>query len=68
MVEDKPLKSSYFKLYNLTFDHNITIAEAIEKGWDGLTFRRTLFRETLELWNSHKMTWSQSCPGWGIGF
>ena len=67
-VEDKQLKSSYFKLYNLSFDHNITMVEAIEKGWEALTFRRTLFCETLELWTSLKMTWSQFCPGWGIRF
>ena len=42
----------YPRLYNLCFDHNITVAEAIEKGWSGFRFRRTLHGETLELWES----------------
>lgn len=39
----------------LSFDHNITVAEALSKGWQGLKFHRTLYVETLDLWNNLRM-------------
>lgn len=54
-VDDKPLKIAYSRLYFLCFDHNIAMAEAIQKGWEGFRFRRNLHGETLELWRNLKM-------------
>ena len=34
-VGSKPLKDAYPRLYNISFDHNISVAEAIQKGWGG---------------------------------
>ena len=48
-VDDKPLKEAYPRLYDICFDHNITVEEAIQKGWHGFKFRRTLHGETLGL-------------------
>lgn len=53
-VGDKPLKFSYPRLYLLSFDHNISVANAVAKGWERFSFRRTLLGESLELWNSLK--------------
>ncbi|XP_037427211.1 uncharacterized protein LOC119292489 [Triticum dicoccoides] len=53
-VDDKPLKEAYPRLYDICFDHNITVEEAIQKGWGGFKFRRTLHGETLGLWNCLK--------------
>lgn len=46
-VDDKPLREAYPRLYDICFDHNITVEEAIQKGWHGFKFRRTLHGETL---------------------
>lgn len=48
-VDDHALKNESPRLYNLCFDHNITVDEALQKGWKGFKFRRTLHGETLEL-------------------
>lgn len=48
-VDEKLLKHAYPRLYFLTFDHNITVAQ---KGWHDFKFRRTLYGETLDLWNN----------------
>jgi hypothetical protein len=53
-VDDKPLKEAYPRIYDICFDHNITVDDAIQKGWQGFKFRRTLHGETLELWESLK--------------
>ena len=53
-VDDKPLKEAYSRIYDICFDHNITVEEAIQKGWHGFKFRRTLHGETLGLWNCLK--------------
>ena len=53
-VDDKPLREAYPRLYDISFDHNITVEEAIQKGWHEFRFRRTLHGETVELWNSLK--------------
>ncbi|EMS65676.1 hypothetical protein TRIUR3_14928 [Triticum urartu] len=45
---------AYTRLYFLCFDHNITVAEAVKKSWDGFRFRRMLHGETLELWRNLK--------------
>ena len=45
-VGSKPLKDLYPRLYNISFDHNILVAEAINRGWQGFSFRRTLTGET----------------------
>lgn len=50
----KPLKDAYPGLYLTSFDHGIYVAEAIEKDWDNFSSRRTLYGESLELWNSLK--------------
>lgn len=55
MAGRKTFEISYPRLYNLSFDHNTSIAEAINKGWNDFTFRRTLMGETLEFWNSLKL-------------
>lgn len=39
-VDDKALKDEYPRLYALSFDHNITVAEAIQLGWRGFKFRK----------------------------
>lgn len=49
---EKPLKDAYPRLYFLIFEHNITDAEALQKGLQGFKFRRTLYAETSELWNN----------------
>lgn len=51
-VGSKQLKDAYPGLYNINFDHEISIAEAINKGWDNFTFIRTLIVDSLDLWNS----------------
>lgn len=53
-IDDKALKDEYPRLYDLCFDHDITTAEAILKGWMGFKFRRTLLGGTLEPWNNLK--------------
>lgn len=53
-VGSRPLKDMYPRLYNISFDHNISMAEAVNKGWQGFSFRRDLNAETSELWNSLK--------------
>ena len=53
-VDDKPLKDAYPRLYDICFDHKKIVYEAIQKGWKGFKFRRTLHEETLELWNALK--------------
>ena len=53
-VGSRPLKDLYPRLYNISFDHNISVAEAVNRGWQGFSFRRTLTRYTTELWNSPK--------------
>ena len=53
-MDDKPLKDAYPRIYDICFDHKITVHEAIQKGWKGFKFRRTLYVETLELWNTLK--------------
>lgn len=30
-MDDRPLKDDYPRLYSLCFDHNITVAEALQK-------------------------------------
>ena len=42
-VDDHALKADYPRLYSLCFDHNITVDEAISKGWMEFRFRRTLY-------------------------
>ena len=37
MLDDKPLKDGYPGLYLLSYDHNITVTEALQKGWGGTT-------------------------------
>ena len=51
-MDDKPLKEAYPRIYDIFFDHKITVYEAIQKGWKGFRFRRTLHGETLGLWNA----------------
>ena len=41
------------------------MAEAIQKGWHGFTFRRTLHGETLDLWNSLKSRCEGVNMQWG---
>lgn len=53
-MDDHALMDDYLRLYNLCFDHNITVAEVLNMGWQGFRFRRTLHGETLELWRSLK--------------
>ena len=54
-VDDKPLKDEYHGLYLLCFDHNIIVAETLQKGWGGFIFRRTLYGDSLEPWKNHKL-------------
>lgn len=54
-VDDKPLKDEYRGLYLLSFDHNITVAEALQKGWGGFKFRRTLYGDSLGQWKNLKL-------------
>lgn len=51
---DKPLKDAYPSLYFTCFDHDLSAADAIEKGWHNFSFRRTPQGDSLELWNSLK--------------
>lgn len=67
----KPLKDAYPDLYNINFNHEISVAEAIDIGWHNFTFTRTLFGDSLKLWNSIKdrceevrMFESKDGPGW----
>lgn len=41
-VGSKPLKEAYPILYNVSFDHNISVAEAIENGWHKFSFRKKI--------------------------
>ena len=53
-MDGHPLKDDYPRLYNLSFGHNITVAEAIRKGWHDFKPRRTLHGETLDNWSNLK--------------
>lgn len=53
-VGSKPLKEAYPSMYFTCFDHNISVAEAIEKGWHNFSFRKTLYGESLDLWDNLK--------------
>lgn len=53
-VDDKPLKDAYPSLYFISNDHNISVFDDISKGWQQFTFRRTLYGETIKLWDSLK--------------
>ena len=55
MVDDKLLKDGYPELYLLSYDPNITVAEALQKWWGGFKFRRTLYGDSLELSKKHKL-------------
>ena len=55
-IDEKAFTDEYPRLYYLSFDHNITVAVCISKGWAGFRFRRTLYGDTLVLWNSLKST------------
>lgn len=33
-VDEKPLKDSYVRLYNLSFAHEIAVVEAFNKDWE----------------------------------
>ena len=61
----KSLKEAYPRLYDMCFDHNIKVAEAIQKGWQDFRFRRTLYGETLGLWNSLKSRCEEVTMGGG---
>lgn len=54
-VDDKTSKDAYPRLYLLSFDHDIIVVEALQKGWGGFTFRRTLYGESLEMWRNLKL-------------
>lgn len=51
---DKPLKEAHPRFYLINFDHNISVADAIEKVWVNFTFRRAIYAESFDLWNSLK--------------
>lgn len=53
-VGNKPLKEPNPGLYFVSHNDNISVAEAIEIGWDNFSFRRTLYGENLDLWNNLK--------------
>ena len=48
---DKPLKLSYPMISLLSFYHKITVVDAINTGWGGFSFRRTLLGESVDLGN-----------------
>lgn len=48
------MKDVYPRLYNISFDHNISVAEAVNKRWQGFSFRRNLNTEANELLTSLK--------------
>ena len=51
-VGDKSLKEAYPSLFFISNDQGITVREAIDKDWGGFTFRRALYGDTEQLWNS----------------
>ena len=46
----KPLCQNFPRLYNLTFNHNITVHDVFTKGFGCVKFRRFLREETLQMW------------------
>lgn len=53
-VGSKPLKDAYPILYNICFNHEISVAEVINMGWDRFTFRRDIRGDKADLWASLK--------------
>lgn len=51
-VGSVPFAQKYRRLYDMTFSKNITVAEVINGGWDRIVFRRTLWGDTLSLWEN----------------
>lgn len=47
-IGDVPIK--FPRLYNLTFNHKISVARVFDKGWGCIRFRRTLWGETAVMW------------------
>lgn len=58
-IGDKTLKHSFPRLYGLCFDKNKSIAEVFRKGLASLSFRRTLYGDSLELWGHVR----EACEG-----
>jgi hypothetical protein len=53
-VNDSPLAVQFPRLYLLTFQKNITVKAAKNKGWGFFQFRRLLYGETLQQWQEVK--------------
>lgn len=51
---DKSLKENFPRLYNLCFDKSKSIKQISDKGLEAVQFRRTLYTDSLELWNHIK--------------
>jgi mannosylglycoprotein endo-beta-mannosidase len=52
-IEDKPLCVLFPRLYNLTFTQNVTAAKVFSQDVNRIRFRRCLYGESLEMWNSN---------------
>jgi hypothetical protein len=59
-VSDTPLNLAYPRPNNLRFYKNTTVVEIFHKRWDNARFRRTLWQDTLQLWNCIK----ENCGDW----
>jgi hypothetical protein len=44
------LANLFRRLYNLNFSKSISVSENLPTGWNRISFRRTLWGETLQLW------------------
>jgi hypothetical protein len=51
-VGEKPMCVVFPRLYNLTCTHEITVAKVFAQEFNCIHFRRCLYGESLEMWNS----------------
>ena len=52
--DDQPLKVAYPRLFDLCFNKNTSVTMAFSLGLSNISFRRTLYWDSLSLWVSRK--------------
>src|SRR3954470_11824764 len=53
-IDKEPLKHLFPRLYSICFDINMSVRQVFDKGLENIKFRRTLWGESLDLWNHIK--------------
>lgn len=56
---NEPFSVKYYRLFNISLNHGITVADALQGGCQHMTFRRNFTPETYRLWEDLKALCSQ---------